>query len=799
MRARILLMVLFFTCKTAVAQNERSLSLLRQEADKYYVEEQYNLATQLYRELTDQQIQDANVDFRLAECYRKTFNYTEAEAYYLKVYYLAAEQYPLSLYYYALMLKFNANFDESLLYFDEFTSANSENSKLKEYVEQAVIDRAGSEMAKAELALNRAADKLSSLKLNTTYNDFAPAVRDSTTVVITSGRFASNRQSIDERFGEAFTDNYYFEKQAGVWQDKTRQLFSITNSRYNDGSGCFSSKGDKYYFTVCGSDGPQCRIYLSEFKNNKWSEPVPLNANINFKSSESKHPAVSHGGDTLIFASNRNGGYGKFDLWMSINAGDENWGPPMNLGRSVNTTLNEVAPCMTAFSHVLFFASDGHAGYGGVDLYMAKKLSTADTVLYNLDRPFNSSRDDCFLSFSEKALYWSSNRPEGQGGFDVYTEKIPSVLAFISKLSLKRRTATRDKLKSRTEKTEHLSLLASRLEEKIDYQNLTEEKKRMVEKMVANRILQQAISADQFKDLTPAEFKVLDRLAEERYQDYLNQKKSRHRYLANVRSPETGDRDLSITGVLMDSLAGNALPALKIFLIDSLGEVLKITESNENGQFRFTGVPNGQELYLQLETVDRIAVISDLHVSGMAEKVIHFENVYFDFDHYRIRPEASKVLDDLAEQLIRNPNAQLEVFAYADDRGSNQYNLRLTQKRGQSVVDYLIQKGVDQTGVAIIARGKQVQQDADTELQRQYNRRVELYLNGNTAIPRETARTYILKEKTDWVTLSNVTGVSAEKLMMLNGATAEPLKAFQPVRIPEQAKGVTERLFFIGL
>src|SRR5688572_19222115 len=138
-------------------------------------------------------------------------------------------------------------------------------------------------------------------------------------------------------------------------------------------------------------EGPQCRIFVTTFKNNKWSEPAPLNSNINFKSFESKHPAISYGGDTLVFSTNRGGGHGKFDLWMSIDAGEDNWGPAMNLGKDINTKLNELTPSFTSFPNILFFSSDGHEGYGGLDEYMAKRLSTGETLLFNLDMPFNSN------------------------------------------------------------------------------------------------------------------------------------------------------------------------------------------------------------------------------------------------------------------------------------------------------------------------------------------------------------------------------------------------------------------------
>jgi outer membrane protein OmpA-like peptidoglycan-associated protein len=257
-----------------------------------------------------------------------------------------------------------------------------------------------------------------------------------------------------------------------------------------------------------------------------------------------------------------------------------------------------------------------------------------------------------------------------------------------------------------------------------------------------------------------------------------------------------------VTGFLTDSASGAPLPSRKILLTDDLGVIQKITVSNEEGKFRFTDVSSDQVLFIRMDRFgnlrDVVPVIRDLKISGSEEQqVVHFENVYFDFDHYRIRPEARQVLDALAGQLIKNPDVQLEIFAYADDRGTSEYNLRLSQKRGQAVVDYLTQKGVDQTGLAIIAKGKQVAaQTAGTELQRQYDRRVELYVNGKP-LDAEPIRTYILKKKIDWNSLSQITGISKERLKDLNGATDDQLKVYQPVRIPKEAKGITDDLFFI--
>lgn len=793
---RVLLICFLWTgFAAAFAQDKRHEDYLRSEGDNLYKEEQYALAIQYYQELANLSEQKPEVLYRLAECYRKTFSYAEAEAYYLKAYYRAPEQFPLARYYYALMLKLNGNPGESIEAFNDFIGEAENNSALKEYVEQAAIDLAGAEMARKELA--NKLYRLETENVNTAYNDFAPALRDSSTLVITSGRVESNRQAIDDRYGEAFTDNYYFVKTGAAWQDKTRQLFNATNTKYNEGSGCFNRAGDKYYFTYCGKSNSSCAIYVSAFRNNKWTEPVPLNANVNLPGSETKHPAVSNGGDTIMFASNRPGGVGNYDIWMSINSGDDAWGPAINMGPHVNTKLNELAPAFTIFSHIFFLASDGHQNYGGIDLYMAKRLSNGKIDLYNLDFPFNSTRDDCFITMSDRRVYFSSNRPDSQGGFDVFSVPIPSIISFTSRVSLKNKGARGDvNLKGRTETVNSVNLLASRNEDRVAYENLTYERKKIVAQMMEAQASQATIDRKNYPGLTDKEFNDLKRIAETR----LKVQQLEHQFSASLlatlnTSGQTAE--LAITGTVKDSISRAVLVNQKIILMDQSGEILKITRTNENGKFRFTNVVPGSTLFIRVES-DRTGhpLAEDIRFtnSGTAQT---FENIYFDFDHYALRPEAKQVLNELAAILRKNPGAQAELYAYADDRGADDYNLQLTQKRGQAVLTYLTQQGVDQTALAVVAKGKQTGVTNPSEIQRQLNRRVEFYLNNSEAVSETSVKTFIVKRSVTWKELASLTTVSESDLKQLNGADAGQVQMFQPVRLPAGANASPDLFYTI--
>lgn len=772
------------------------------EGNRYYQEEQYHLAIQYYKDALDLQITDPGVDYKLATCYRNTFNYSEAEAYYLKVYYLDPDHFPLSQYYYALMLKLNGNPLEAIAQFDHFIDLNENNPSMKDFVEQAIVEKAGSQIAQQDFGreLNFTIEILEPT-INTVYNDFAPVFRDSQTLVLTSSRVHSNRTLIDERYGEAFTDNYYFQRKGNVWEEKTKQFFSITNSRSNDGSGSFTKKGDQYFFTVCEE---HCRIFETHLSNNKWTVPVLLNELINIPDSDSKQPAISPGGDTLFFVSNRAGGYGQYDIWMSIDTGENQWSKPVNGGKSINTRSNELSPAFNGVATVLFFASDGHPGYGGFDLFMARRRAAGDTVLHNMNYPFNSIRDDCFLTFNGREILWSSNRAGGYGGFDIYSSKTISVMGLISKLSSKERNDSRTvSLISRTARSENINLLASRNEETIDYNNLTYEKKQLVNKMVENRLKNKQVFQENFSSLSREEFETLNTISQARFQTLLlNQKYSSTLLKQIIKTVETTGA-LSVTGVLMDSKTGSPLNSSRVLLTNKYGEILKITITNENGQFRFTDVPGDCELFLRMVDQPGRPVkgfVKDIKMLGSdAHNALYVENIYFDFDHYTIRPEAAQVLDQLAAYLKSNPGAQVEVFAYADDRGSNAYNFELTQKRGQAVVSYLTKYGVDETSLAIVPRGKQNMAQAANEVQRQFNRRAEFYINGVKETFSKGIKTYIIKKEADWTLISKLTGISQEELRTLNGSETNTVKAFQPVRLPLNANIISAELFFAGI
>ncbi len=147
----------------------------------------------------------------------------------------------------------------------------------------------------------------------------------------------------------------------------------------------------------------------------------PLGPVVNDRDWDS-HPTLSSDGRTLIFASERFGGEGESDLWMSRRDDEGVWSLPVNLGDSINTSGSEITPFVSGDARTLYFASDRHPGYGGFDLFVSKNGGEGWSAPVNLGSPWNSPSNDIFYSesFRDSLVFLSSDREGGSGGFDLY-------------------------------------------------------------------------------------------------------------------------------------------------------------------------------------------------------------------------------------------------------------------------------------------------------------------------------------------------------------------------------------------
>lgn len=196
------------------------------------------------------------------------------------------------------------------------------------------------------------------------------------------------------------------------------------NSQLKSGKDCSScslnSNGTLLF--LYKTDNFDGNIFFSEFINNSWTAIRKLNGNVNTRYYES-HAAVSPDGKKLFFTSNREGGMGGLDIYVSERDGSGDWGPAVNLGTSVNTTFNEDTPFITLNDSILYFCSEGHNGMGGYDIFRSRKSGTSWESPQNLGYPLNSTDDDRFFQ--------PFNNDEN-GFYSIFTDKKKKEIFYIT-------------------------------------------------------------------------------------------------------------------------------------------------------------------------------------------------------------------------------------------------------------------------------------------------------------------------------------------------------------------------------
>lgn len=794
------------------------------EADRYFEYEQFYKAAKLYHELLNVDSTYLYAGYQLAESYRMLFDYKTAEKYYKMVYEAdTSMNHPLSLYYYALTQKYNEHFREAITSFNKYL-AYSEKLKAAKitayryYDKQAIIEKNGCFFALTQLSRRSKNYHFAKLPvpLNSDYNDYAPAIyQHDSLIAIASGRIVAG-SAIDNRFGESFGDIYQFEKKEEGWKKNEKdQDFGIINTKWAEGSGMFNTEKNKYYFTSCDKK-ETCHIYVTELIKNKWQEPVLLNKNINAPKSNAKQPSLTPKGDTLFFVSNREGGFGSSDIWMSISAGGDNWGPAINLGDNVNTPAHELAPFYHPESAILFFASNGHEGFGGLDIYMIKHPLKGGDV-NNLGWPFNSSRDDFYFVFGDNTGYLSSNREDTDTKFDIFSFTKSERQNLLNYFDYGYYDETQPVIATQDQNGNHLVFNG------LIEGNMTGTKTPVSDLLLsysmafaslrngANRfVLSTHIEGDLY-----TEKKAKSPIPDDTY-EYMPRQElllaSENDLIAqplpgvvatiNTFSVTDTANQAMLTGELYDAINHSPIVEEIVQLANDNGEVIKITTTDKTGSFKFSNL-NALERYrivlneTQSEDYPNYYVTNVKVISyGSDISTEKFENIYFDNNVYLLRNEAKLVLNDLVNFYRENPEIQIEINAYTDNNGSDVYNVELSRKRGRTAFDYLIDQGINRTAIVMNAKGKSTPiASNDNPAGKQLNRRVEFEIIGPDISYQASTTTLVVKSGMTLSALARKSGSTLEDLQLLNNFKATYIPAYTPVRVKRPVSHMDEKLF----
>lgn len=375
----------------------------------------YETVIDYYKGVARKQPNNGPANYYIAESYRLSNRIKESEPYYAKAGGKGVNPDSVKLYY-AKSLQANAKYEEARQVLEELESTTAdEKMKARAYRELDGINYLD------KLAQKKSYYKIKNLEaINTPFTEYAP-VYSNNELYFTSSR--SNGR-IYEATGTPFTDLYKAETNGANVNVNTIALLPgfINDSNVNEGCITFTPDGRTMIFAK-GNTGKRkgasdVDLYLSRFRNGSWSEPTPIN--INQPDAWESTPALSPDGRTLYFSSNRKGGFGGLDLYSAQMDGRGRFGRVRNLGPEINTAGSELFPYVSE-NGKLYFSSDGHPGYGMLDIFVVNRAN-GKTVVENLGQPVNSPADDFGIYlFKADRGFFTSNREGGKGDDDIYT------------------------------------------------------------------------------------------------------------------------------------------------------------------------------------------------------------------------------------------------------------------------------------------------------------------------------------------------------------------------------------------
>lgn len=435
--------------------------------------------------------------------------------------------------------------------------------------------------------------------------DFAPMYGDKefNTLYFTTTNEKATGENKSEITGMKKGDIWFSKKnEKGEWQ-RPEPVEGELNTDADEGIVSFSPDGQTMYLTVAKrseTSSTSVEIYTSRRSEASWSAAQKFEI-LNDTVTAVGHPAVSPDGTYLYFTSDMPGGYGGLDIWR-INL-QERGGSLENLGPQINTTGNESFPYVRSDS-LLYFSSDGHPSFGGLDIFKARLNSTGDRwSVDNLGMPINSMSDDFGITFGQgESGFFSSNRNDGRGYDHIYSFILPDL-----KISISGWVVDKD----------------------------DEPVPNAVIRIVGN--------------------------------DGSNQK-------------EVARDDGSFKFNLQRGVKYVMLAGAKGYL-------------NQKVEFESDSAEEDAEYGIDfiLASISKPSVV---------------ENIFYDFDKASLRPESKEALDEIAVMLEDNPNVSIEMSAHTDRKGSEEYNIDLSDRRAKSVVDYLVEKGINPSRLTWVGYGK---------------------------------------------------------------------------------------------
>ncbi|MFH7000988.1 OmpA family protein [Flavobacterium bizetiae] len=391
--------------------------------DKKYDNYAYIDAIKTYERVADKGYKSEDMFKKLGNSYYFNSDFDGAAKWYGELFAMNTSPEPEYYYRYAQSLKSTGQMDKANKVLGEFNAKYKNDNRGKLYKEDVnYLD---------EIKANSGRYTIENAGINSKYSDYGSFVYDNK-LYFASARDTGNFSQRKHKWtGEYFTNLYFADVDPATGSSaKVNKFKTSINTKFHESSPAFSKDGKTVYFTrnnyVNGKKGKDenkitlIKIYKATLDNNgKWGNIIELPFNSDNYSVG--HPALSPDEKTLYFASDMPGTIGQSDIYkVSING--DSYGPPQNLGNTINTEGKETFPYLTSENEI-YFASDGHPGLGGLDVFVGK-IGDNGTIssIQNVGGDINSPKDDFayIIDPVSRRGYFSSNKDGGQGSDDIY-------------------------------------------------------------------------------------------------------------------------------------------------------------------------------------------------------------------------------------------------------------------------------------------------------------------------------------------------------------------------------------------
>lgn len=761
--SKILMTVCFWATASAVVLAQ---SPAFKRADLFYENEAYPNAAKLYESGLTQNGFDQRAAERLARCYQLTGQYEQSAKWYDLA--VAKTVDARVAYHYGEVLKMSGNYKKAVEMFDrygELSQRYEEARKQAEACEQADLIKGDGKGWKVDAT-----------DLNSAESDFGPAFRGNELVFASARKRGFFTRILNLRNNNLFYDVYKAPILGPVNFGKARLQKGSLKTKFHDGPVAFTRDLNTALLTRSNQQGGKLKrdeekrahlqLYSATLSKKRYKAAVLLPFNGDVYSTG--HPALSTDGRTLVFASDIPGGKGGSDLYLSRweNGG---WSTPKNLGPEINTPADELFPFITS-TGMLWFASAGHPGLGGLDIFFA----TADEAggwkgVRNPGTPLNSSRDDFSICFDTRgAGYFASNRPGGKGEDDIYRFQriLPVEIRVTNDLTGAPVEGATIRMKSSSGGDVQLVTDAqglaknyldwgksylfevekdgfrdgkAQLDGNADQSPGVREVRVAMYKYPTLTVDGSATAARVNVPVVGADVRVV---GEQREFKFASDKSGKYEgkldtasvytaivqksgFLPDVQEFEAynvrGDMVIPVNstlkdgvsvlveGIVVDKATGLPLSGTHVRAIGPEAEVIcGPAKSRKDGKFwlvidrtkagdllasrdgYFTArltMPDNRKL-----TKDSLAVVELEMVPAKVGELVKV--IYYDYRESVLTQKAKNELDEIVFFLLDNPAAVVELSSHTDSRGSDAFNLTLSEARAKAAVDYVVSRGV---------------------------------------------------------------------------------------------------------